>query len=147
MNLTFYHRLKGFRNSSWSGIFVNPVDVSYIFSVEYRRRLFCLFDREYPYTLQIIYFDPKVAIESLRTGKDLEEKKYDPVFCLSLRYKQEEEVKKEVETILLMQQRIQETKQQELIKLTLATVRNEDGFHQSSSTISNPDSKTRKRRQ
>lgn len=56
----FFHTLKGINGLSYLNI--SCIDISKIKSMTYRRRLFCIFEKDYPFTLEIIYKEPKTEI-------------------------------------------------------------------------------------
>lgn len=56
-NQTFKHYLR-FCVKGWSDFYINPVDVRKVLSISHRERLFCLFDRDYKYTMDIGYANP-----------------------------------------------------------------------------------------
>ena len=54
MSPTLYHTFRGFVRG-WSEFHINPIDIRKIIKISHRKRLFCIIDREYKYTLDIIY--------------------------------------------------------------------------------------------
>ena len=51
-----FHTLKGIRG--WSSLNISTIDVHKVINIEHKKRLFCLFDRQYPYSLEIVYNEP-----------------------------------------------------------------------------------------
>jgi hypothetical protein len=51
-----FHTLKGIKG--WSSLDISIIDISRINKIFYEKRLFCIFDRDYPYTLTIQYNQP-----------------------------------------------------------------------------------------
>lgn len=59
-----FHRLKNCVNGL-SECNYNNLDVSKIVNLEYSKRLFCINDKKYPWTLGIVYHEPEIHINSL----------------------------------------------------------------------------------
>ena len=58
MSATVYHTFTGCVKGL-SSFHINPADVRKIIDITYRKRLFCIFNKEYKFSLDIKYFDPK----------------------------------------------------------------------------------------
>ena len=106
MNGLIFHTLKGIR-----GEYIYKMDVYKILNVKYKKRLFCIFDRDYPYDLEIEYNEPIKCdtIETTYTNKGFI---YVPMSKVHLtqfinnRYKTEIDVKNEINEILIKQNKI-----------------------------------------
>src|SRR5689334_18355327 len=61
-----FHELKGI--PGWSGVNKKIIDVAMVKEINFRKRLFRLIDREYPYTLNILYYDPHFGTSVFTTG-------------------------------------------------------------------------------
>ena len=59
------HTLRGL--NGWSLLCIKEIDVMKVVEIAHRRRLFCIFDREYPWTLTIEYNEPTESIEPVYT--------------------------------------------------------------------------------
>lgn len=51
-----FHKLKG--SSGWSECNLKTIDVAKILEMDYRQRLFCFWDRDKPYTIEVTYYQP-----------------------------------------------------------------------------------------
>ena len=63
MTIIIHHMFKGFIKG-WTTSVVNPLDVRKIIKIDYRKRLFCILDREYKYTLRIEWLEQKRGVMS-----------------------------------------------------------------------------------
>jgi hypothetical protein len=124
MSPTLYHPPKNFVRG-WSGFYINPVDIRKIRGIYYKKRLFRLFNTEYEYTLNIIYYNPRseyganLAFIPGKGSSVILSEKYVEESHMTLRYKTEYEVKKEIETIYELQDQIKkfdEIKNKKLIE-------------------------------
>ena len=112
MKPILYHTLKNFVRG-WSGFYINPIDIRKIKNIYYNKRLFCIFDPEYEYTLSIHYYNPRseytpnIMFINGRSNIVLSEKYVEESY-MTLRYKTECEVKKEIEEIEKLQDKIKE---------------------------------------
>jgi hypothetical protein len=50
------HILSGI--DGWSFLFIRIIDVNKVINIKYYKRLFCVFENEYKYTLKITYDEP-----------------------------------------------------------------------------------------
>ena len=96
------HTLKG--KNGWSILNLSVIDVAKIKSIDFRKRVFCIFDKDLPYTLDIKYYEPKqhTSIAPTFTGRGVgftvvtETKVYQNI---TKRYSTQEECMKEVHDI------------------------------------------------
>lgn len=61
MSPTLYHTFKGFVKVL-SSYHINPIDVRKVIDIKYKKRLFCIIDREYKYNLEMEYLNPRSEI-------------------------------------------------------------------------------------
>ena len=119
-NLIF-HNLKGISGYSW--LKLSKIDIGLVLNVHYKKRLFTILDREYPWTLIIDYNYDKEFYRKRKyshgyyTGTALI-KETDLTQAITRRYKSEQEVKDEIEQILQKYDQITD-----LIK-TIQTIQN-----------------------
>ena len=119
MKPILYHTLKNFVRG-WSKFYINPIDIRKITNIYYNKRLFCIFDPEYEYTLRINYYNPRIeyiinniVIYSIYNYTPFINipyisEQYVEESYMTLRYKTECEVKKEIEKIKKLQDKIKE---------------------------------------
>jgi hypothetical protein len=119
---TLYHTFTNFVRG-WSGFYINPVDVRKIRHIYYKKRWFCLYSPEYEYTLNIRYYNPRseygsnlvfipnTGVTVMYSEKHVEESH------MTLRYKTENEVKKEIESIYELKDKIKQFDELENNKL------------------------------
>jgi|LauGreDrversion4_2_1035121.scaffolds.fasta_scaffold04984_10 hypothetical protein len=106
-----FHTLKGI--IGWSSLSISKIDICKIKKIYYKKRLFCIFDRDHPYNLIIIYNEPTPTI-GFAPGFDLFDGDctFSIVESVSLtvnitkRYKTEIEVKNEIEEIQMKQNKL-----------------------------------------
>lgn len=89
MEKLIYHTLKGVRG--WSDLTFSKIDVFKVKNLHYDERLFCIFNRKYPYKLTIYYGTRQTYI-------------------ITKRYKTETEVQNEINEIQLKQKKIESLK-------------------------------------
>lgn len=58
MSASLKHILRNCK-PGWSHLNLSELDVRKVMSIDYHKRLFCLFDRDHPYTLRIEYYNPR----------------------------------------------------------------------------------------
>lgn len=96
-----FHTLKG--SPGWSDLAIKKVDVGRIAEMSYQKRLFCLFDRDKPYTLAIVYYLPKTNTSLAPTlGHSVGITIYDRTIVehvITKRYTSEQEVQAEIAAI------------------------------------------------
>ena len=106
-----FHTLKGIRG--WSKLNISTIDVYKIKDIYYNKRLFCIFDRNYPYTLIIKYNEPQESINlapgiNFKGGVTLSlVNNMCLISDITKRYKTEIEVKNEIEEINIKQKKIE----------------------------------------
>lgn len=122
MTPTVYHTFRNFVKGL-SGFHLNPIDVRKVMNIDYRKRLFCIFDKEYKYTLEIKYSNPRSELRVssvLTTGGQIGTgiyKEYVESSIMTLRYKTEREVKNEIREIKMKQNLITEFDNEQNLKL------------------------------
>ena len=108
MSKQIYHTFRGFMRG-WSDVHCNPIDITKIISMKNTRRLFCIKDVEYPFTLTIEYHDPKEEIVFAPMLVPMFVPILIPIIyndntsIMTLRYKTSQEVYNEINTIKNMQ--------------------------------------------
>ena len=60
------HTLKGLKG--WSFLCIKEIDVMKVVEIKIHRRLFCIFDREHPWTLSIDYNKPIKCVQPVYCG-------------------------------------------------------------------------------
>lgn len=118
---TLYHTFKGFVKGL-SSFHINPIDVRKVIDINYRKRLFCIFDTEYKYTLKIKYFNPRSILSSniitsnghIGIGFYNE---YVETSEMTLRYKTEKEAIDEIDKIKKIQKIISQFDIEQNLKL------------------------------
>lgn len=119
---TLYHTFKGFVKGL-SSFHVNPVDVRKVINMDYRKRLFCINDTEYKYSLEIEYYDPRseLSVTYIRSASGHVETRfynhYEETSEMTLRYKTEKEIINEINEIKKKQNLISEYDNQQNLKL------------------------------
>lgn len=121
MSPTIYHVLTNCVKG-WSDLFLTKIDVRKVMEISTRERLFCIFEREYKYCINIKYYNPrgettlsptfvggKVGI----TVSDV----YKEYSWITPRYKTLEEAEKEVTEILRLKKIISVYDQEQNTKL------------------------------
>lgn len=98
-NLLF-HKLKGI--NGWSFQTLQNIDVGKIINIKYSKRLFVLFDREYPYTLSIKY----LITHEKPPYTDFTIKQKMGIQCITKRYKNKAELEDDVKQIMKKQQEL-----------------------------------------
>ena len=96
-----FHRLKG--SKGWSDLSLSRIDIARVVTCNYDKRLFKLFNRDKPYTLEIKYYLPETSISvapvfSGRGGVAV----YNEttlIQTITKRYESEDQVKNEISTI------------------------------------------------
>ncbi len=108
MSPTLFHQLSH-HVKGWSSFYLNPIDIRKIVSVKWHPRLFCVFNRDYPYTLSIKYYNPRSVVTSgpvLTTGGHVGAsltEKYEEHSYMTIRYKTEGAVHQEINEINKLQ--------------------------------------------
>jgi hypothetical protein len=122
MTPTLSHTLKNYVKG-WSGFFVNQLDIRKIIKIDYHKRLFCVFDHEYKYTLEILYYNPRsesrlspVITSGGHMGISFNND-YEETSTITVRYKSENEVKQEISEIKKMQYMIKKFDEEQNKKL------------------------------
>lgn len=105
-----FHTLKGVPGLSSLGSKI--IDVAKVLDMSHRRRLFCIFDSEYPFTLKITYNEPKSTwhispVVGRYTGAAFHPS-VDLTQTLTKRYSSLDEVQKEIDEIKLKQLKLAE---------------------------------------
>lgn len=124
----FMKTLKGSRG--WSHLQLEQIDISRVIDVNYRKRTFCIFDRDRPYTLDIKYHYPKdeIKINPIIGGKGgfvvSESVKNDHM--ITRRFRTESEVIAEVKEIRDYQEQVEKLKEMYKNEL-LSKLKNELG--------------------
>lgn len=106
MSPTLYHTFNGFAKGL-SSFHINPIDIRKIIDIQYRKRLFCILDIEYKYTLEIEYsiptnrlsISPVIVFGNLGIANNINNK----TSIMTLRYKTEKEVINIIEEIKMKQ--------------------------------------------
>jgi hypothetical protein len=110
-----FHTLKG--KLGWSHLKIIHIDVYKIIEINYHKRLFCIFNKDHPYTLTIEYDEPKESIgfnygiNSNGGTTTMITREVNLTQQITKRYKTEMDVKNEMEEIKKKQQRIKLLKQ------------------------------------
>ena len=117
MNGLIFHTLRGIKG--WSYLSISKIDVFKIKKINYRKRLFCIFDRDYPYTLEIEYDEPNeyytlAPVFGGNRSSSAIVKQVDLTQIITKRYKTEFEIKIELNELEHKQNKINKF-QQELI--------------------------------
>ena len=90
---TLFHML-GHHVKGMSYFYVNPLDVRKVLDMKVSTRLFCLFDRQYPYTLKIKYSNPRETVginPVIGGGGVVLSGEYSESDVMTVRYQSEEE--------------------------------------------------------
>lgn len=118
MKGTIFHTLKGIKG--WSQFNISTIDICKIKDIYYEKRLFCIFNKNHPYTLTIEYCEPTQSYGLVR-GATFDGKftttlvsQIDLTTFMTRRYKSEIEVMNEIEEIKTKQKKI------ELLKIKFA---------------------------
>lgn len=107
---TIFHTLKGIKG--WSISSISKIDIYKIKEIYYKKRLFCIFNRDHPYNLIIIYNEPRTTTNfapGINFNGDLTTSMVDSVSLtvnITKRYKTEIEVKNEIEEIQMKQNKL-----------------------------------------
>lgn len=105
-----FHTLKGI--AGWSILSISKIDIYKIKKIYYKKRLFCIFNREYPYNLIIIYNEPRSTVNfapGINFNGEFTTSMVDSVSLtvnITKRYKTEIEVKNEIKEIQIKQNKI-----------------------------------------
>ena len=115
----FFYTLKGI--NGLSSLSISRIDIAKVMSLAYRKRLFCIFDREYPFTLQITYNEPKTVttaspVFGKHNGGVVLHRHTEQEQLITKRYMSEKDVVAEINEITKRQQLL-ETKIKELFKI------------------------------
>jgi hypothetical protein len=122
MSPTLHHTFKGFVKGL-SYFHINPVDIRKVIKINYRKRLFCIFDTEYKYSMEIEYFNPRSEISSstvITSGGHVGfgiYNQYVETSEMTLRYKTEKEVIDEIDEIKKIQKLISQFDIEQNLKL------------------------------
>lgn len=122
MSPTIYHTFRNFVKG-YSFFHHNPIDVRKVIEIYYRKRLFCILDREYKYKLIIEYSNPRsnLTITPMITFGGQVGVAYTRIYeessLMTLRFKTEKEVKNEINEIKIKQNLISEFDNEQNIKL------------------------------
>jgi len=96
-----FHTLKG--TPGWSRLSIKNIDIARVLSISHSKRLFKIFDRDKPYTLEIKYYLPSVQTGVAPSfGRNVSFTVYsEPILehNITKRYETEQTVLKEVEDI------------------------------------------------
>lgn len=103
MTPTLFHYL-GHHVSGWSHFYTNPLDIRRIISITYHKRLFCIFDTKYKYTMKIKYngvgtMSPSSIEVSKKKFYTNIPDRFVNFNCMSVRYESEQEIIKEIDKI------------------------------------------------
>jgi len=95
-----FYRLKGI--NGWSIQQKQNIDVANVLDISYHKRVFMLFDRDYPYTLSIKYaiFDEKPPFNKPTYMTKIGEQ------YITKRYRSEEDVEEDINQIMLKQKQL-----------------------------------------
>lgn len=116
-----FHTLKG--KPGWGRLALEEIDVCKIQNMTYFKRLFCIFDRDHPYTLSIVYNQPFETIQlinGINSNGGVTTTLVNKVVLtqqITRRYQTEESARKEIEDI---QQKIR--KMNDYKKKLMATI-------------------------
>jgi hypothetical protein len=105
----FFHTLSG--TNGWSFYGTNNLDIAKVLSISYKKRAFCLFNRDRPFSLYLTYNEPGFGITLLPIFGGLGAKwlfypHWNPTKTITKRYKTEEECKAELSKIQMEKQKI-----------------------------------------
>lgn len=120
-----FHKLSHHVKSPSSKFYVNPVDVKKVISFDKRKRIFCIFNREYPYELDIEYFNPRHVRApnfAITTGPGIGVafgEKYEEISTMSIRYKTEREILNDIYEIEKKQKFLEEFEKREIEKFAV----------------------------
>lgn len=97
-----FHSLSG--KNGWSYLKLNKIDVAKVIKMSCNERLFCIFDRDHPYTLTIKYDQPDsrtTASPVIGSGgfQTVIHDEYVPNQLITKRYKSKNDVMKEIDDI------------------------------------------------
>ena len=114
---TLKHHVK-----SYSGLYINPLNIRNIISIYYRERLFCIFDCDYKYSLKLEYYKPhNESNESLVLGTGgigiAFTNEYVETDTMTVRYKTENEVKQEIQEMIKLHNYVKKYDNEQNIKL------------------------------
>lgn len=122
MSPTIYHTFKGFVKGL-SSFHINPIDVRKVIKIDYRKRLFCIFDTEYKYSLEMEYLNPRSELSAapvITSGGHCGTgfyNEYIETSEMTLRYKTEKEVIDEIDEIKKIQKLISQFDIEQNLKL------------------------------
>lgn len=108
MTATLFHRFMYYVRG-WSRFHVNPIDVRRIINIRYRKRLFCITDRAFKFTLEIEYYEPRskpptpMPVINGYFKVDPISYAYDKPRLMTLRYKSEYQIKRQIEMVKNLQ--------------------------------------------
>ena len=91
------HFLNG--KSGWSIYKIKNILVSEVVELSYHKRQFMIFDRKYPYTLNIMYYKPKKINHTMMINPTIVNKYEKCWFCITKRYKTEDAILNEIHDI------------------------------------------------
>lgn len=113
MSGTVFHNLRGWYKKGWSDFHINPLDVRKIQAISYRKRMFCIFDRNWPHSIDIEYYNPRskqslspVVSTNLQFSGVAASSSYAETSMMTVRYPTETEAREEVELIQQLQKDI-----------------------------------------
>ena len=98
-----FHNLTGI--AGWSSLSHSKIDVAKVIEITYSKRSYCIFNRQYKYTIQITYDEPTQYLSYVMGGKGVYYKT-DLTQVITKRYKTELDCKIEIDTILNLQKKI-----------------------------------------
>lgn len=121
MSPTIFHHLKH-HVPGWSTFYINPIDLRKIIKINYFKRLFCIGDPDYPYTLKIKYLNQEIetkqnGVFGFRDGELVLTNEYNKTSIMTVRYKSQTDVLKEIYKINQLQELIKKFNEQQNKKL------------------------------
>lgn len=118
---TLHHTLKNFVNRGIN--FPNPIDVRKVIDITHRKRMFCIFDPDYLWIMNIEYDNPINTVSVLpvisangSVGVALA-REYEPSSIITLRYKSLLEIENEKSEIKRLQEIIKKYDEEQNINL------------------------------
>lgn len=101
MTTTLYYLMKNCVKGL-SALQVNPIDVTKVISINHSKRLFRIFDRDYKYTMEIMYSNPRVTLGITVVPI------YQDTSFITLRYKTIEHIDEDIREIYKLKSIVEE---------------------------------------
>ena len=85
--------------SGWSICKFKNISISEVVELSYHKRQFMIFDRKFPYTLNIMYYKPKIMTNTIVMNPTIYNKYEKCWFVITKRYKTEQDILNEINDI------------------------------------------------